>query len=710
MYLFISFIILLVIIASAYKDNITKSIYHGNWKELLKVPIILLSIVVIPIMLSQIVWKKQYFESAEEKMEFAERYNLKDLYNNSYKEYAEEHPENLSVQFAYLSYSLNKNKKVNCGFTRQMYKDTNLYAAKISNLFIDLKCNPERFSIDKLSTYKDTTSEINHLKGMYYHIEGNWEKALSHYKKALEINPNFQITYQQIIALLRNYEPILLDNFMLNTLSNPNVSRYIKNDYYFYHGHWGAYFYNLYFNGAFSTSWGVFIAAFLVSFIWLYYLRTMDIFNREKWSYIFIVFILGGVFTNLCLPIYDFARLKIGFDINGNALNDFLYSTIVIGGSEELVKFLPWFLFGYFTKRLKEPFDYILYASVAALGFAFVENLMYLENYGNITIRALITSVAHMFDAVIIAYAFIIVKFRMPKNSKYKYPVLIAGFLLAILAHGFYDFWLISESVSDYQIITMIFFIISLHIWFFFKNNAMNHSPYFSGNEIFNASKQKDVLYISVFSILMLQYLLLSKDFGAKSVDGFFIKEVVFSGIFLVYFNQQINQFKVTKNAWNKLTLSKVLPMKSLKRIFNALAERGYQIRFGESLHDYTNTFNSSTQDLKGLKLRFFAPKTNPYIGDKLPVTGYCARNISVNEDLDWYLVTLDQPIYYSRFLPNQIIVRHKYESESLLKDKVEIYFMFIPDTSILKKDNIKLQELRYAGRAYARHLNGRDF
>lgn len=708
MSLFISFVLLIIIIAFAYRENIIKSLYHGNWKALLKVPVLLISIVILPLIITQIVWQKQTFESAEKKMEFAVRYKLKDFYEKSYKAYAEENPTNASIQFAYLSYFLKNHNKVNCDVARQMYEGKDHYSAKTSKLFIDLTCDPESFSFDRISDFKDTTSEINHLKGMYYQANGDWEKALIRYEQALEINPNFQISYQKIIALLRSNESQLLEDFMLKHLRNPNISRYAKNDYYFYHGHWGAYFYNLYFNGAFSKSLGVFIAAFLVSFIWLYYLRTMDVFNREKWSHIFIVFTLGGLFTNLCLPIYDFARLTIGFDLNGNAFNDFWYSTIVIGGAEELVKFLPWFLFGYFTKKFKEPFDYIIYASVAALGFAFVENLMYLENYGNITIRALITSVAHMFDAVIIAYAFIIVKFRLPKNSNYKIPVLIAGFLLAILAHGFYDFWLISDAVSGYQVITMIFFIISLHIWFFFKNNAMNHSPYFLGNEIFNARKQKDVLFIAVFSILMLQYLLLSKDFGANTIDSFFRKEVVFSGIFLIYFNEQLNKFKVTKNVWNKLTLSRVLPMKSLKKLFNVLAERGYQIRFGESLYEYTKAINQPTKELKGLKLRFFAPKSNPYIGDKLPITGYCARNISVNEDPDWYLVTLNRPLHYGTFLPNQIIVRHKHESESLLKDKVEIYFMFIPGAAILRKDNINLQELRYAGRAYSRPLNGR--
>ena len=115
-------------------------------------------------------------------------------------------------------------------------------------------------------------------------------------------------------------------------------------------------------------------------------------------------------------------------------------------------------------------------------------------------------------------------------------------------------------------------------------------------------------------------------------------------------------------------------------------------------------------KDLRGLELRLFAPKSNKYIGNKLPVSGYCAKSVTVNGDPNWYLFTLNTPIVYSDFLSDQIIVRNKNEGDSLISDKIEIYFMFIPNYSILQKSTIDIQELRYAGRAYSRPLNKNQF
>lgn len=706
----VSFLFVFVLVT--YRNRLREAVEFGTWRKSLKIPLVILVLVIVPMIIMNVYFENRYFNSQEEKMEFAQRYKNEKLYHEAFLEYAKENSENPVIQIEYLDFYFEDYlKRFSCNVAADMYSDKESDAAKIARTYAEFRCGKSTIDLKEINSLPDSFIGVDFLKGLYYEYHGDWELGVNYLEKEIKNAPDFSAPYREIVRVLSQYDIKKLDEFMLNNTFKEQVSYYQKNDYYFMKGHWVAYFNNIYVNRTFNTSWIIFFAAFMVSFAWLYYMRLMDFYNREKWSHIIFVFILGGLFTNLCLPIYDYARVVLNFGINGEALNDFMFSTIVIGGAEELVKFLPWFLFGYFSGRLKEPFDYILYASVSALGFAFVENFTYFENYGNITIRAMVTSVAHMFDAVIIAYAFVIARYRLPKGSPYKIPVIIAGFLLAMLAHGFYDFWLISNSVSDFRLMTMIFFVISLHIWFYLKNNAMNHSPFFKGNERFNVQLQKDVLFLSLISVLMLQYVMMSYDFGARNLDSFFFKEIFFVGVFLVYMSVQLNKFEIAKGVWYKLSLSRLFPTESISKIFTKISESGYSIMNEYAYGDgYRNNIPRRAADLRGLELRLFAPKSNKYIGDKLPVSGYCSKSIMVNGDPNWYLFTLNSPIDYGSFLSDKIIIRNKEESETLLEDKIEIYFMFIPKTSLLQESNIDIQELRYAGRAYSRPMNKQGF
>ena len=157
------------------------------------------------------------------------------------------------------------------------------------------------------------------------------------------------------------------------------------------------------------------------------------------------------------------------------------------------------------ARKAKEPYDYMLYASISALGFAFAENLNYLENPGNIMVRSIMSTVGHMFFASIVAYTFIISRYKT-KNKTMKILWPIIGFVLAALGHGFYDFWLISEAVSQYSFLTTIFFVISLHIWFVLHNNSINNSPFYTKSR-FNSDIQLNLITIGIIGVMMFGYL-----------------------------------------------------------------------------------------------------------------------------------------------------------------------------------------------------------
>ena len=87
------------------------------------------------------------------------------------------------------------------------------------------------------------------------------------------------------------------------------------------------------------------------------------------------------LFTFLVYPISDFFELTFNLQMKGDFYHDLIYSSVVIGFVEELVKIIPFLLLLKFFKFIDEPYDYILYASSSALGFAFMENMIYFEDY-----------------------------------------------------------------------------------------------------------------------------------------------------------------------------------------------------------------------------------------------------------------------------------------------------------------------------------------
>jgi len=120
------------------------------------------------------------------------------------------------------------------------------------------------------------------------------------------------------------------------------------------------------------------------------------------------------------------------------------------GIPEELSKFLIFMILIWRNKDFDEYMDGIVYASFIGLGFACVENIMYVfsaasESFGSgigtSIVRALLSVPAHFLFGVVMGYFLSLAKFKPEKRGTY----LVTGLLLAMLAHGLFD-WLLMAS------------------------------------------------------------------------------------------------------------------------------------------------------------------------------------------------------------------------------------------------------------------------
>ena len=178
-------------------------------------------------------------------------------------------------------------------------------------------------------------------------------------------------------------------------------------------------------------------AALLIIFIY-----RQDKYQKEPFKSLYKAFfggMLAVVFTIVTVRIIDYTIGLIPY-LNQTVFYD---SFITAGIPEELCKFLVFMIFIWNDKNFDEYFDGIVYASFISLGFATVENIMYVMpgGIGTGIVRALISVPAHFLFGVILGYFLSLAKFNSGKKGRY----IIIGLLIAMAAHGMFD-WLLMFS------------------------------------------------------------------------------------------------------------------------------------------------------------------------------------------------------------------------------------------------------------------------
>lgn len=146
---------------------------------------------------------------------------------------------------------------------------------------------------------------------------------------------------------------------------------------------------------------------------------------------------------------------------------------LVAGFTEEAFKFMAFFFLIWKSSHFNEKFDGIVYAVFISLGFAGIENILYVFNYGEVTAytRAFISVPAHALFGVTMGYYFGLAKFYTKKRKSF----LIRAILYPIILHGVFDFILM---LQNYRLLAgFIPFVIYLYIDGLYKmKNISNRS------------------------------------------------------------------------------------------------------------------------------------------------------------------------------------------------------------------------------------------
>ncbi|MCT4543453.1 MAG: PrsW family glutamic-type intramembrane protease [Vallitalea sp.] len=171
-----------------------------------------------------------------------------------------------------------------------------------------------------------------------------------------------------------------------------------------------------------------------------------DRYDKEPIHLLIKIFLLGALSI---LPVLLIEWILSLFNIFSGMLNIAYTAFIVAGFSEELVKREVVLRFAYNHKAFNEKLDGIVYAVYSSLGFATVENIMYIVfRYAHVSSvgiqRAIFSVPAHMLFAITMGYYLSLAKYSEDER-KMKYYLRLS-LLIPILLHGIYDYILMSQN------------------------------------------------------------------------------------------------------------------------------------------------------------------------------------------------------------------------------------------------------------------------
>ncbi len=179
------------------------------------------------------------------------------------------------------------------------------------------------------------------------------------------------------------------------------------------------------------------VAPAMIIIIYIYF---KDKFEKEPILFLFKNFLLGATVSILItLILGTIVSMLIPITDDKSILQMFIKAFVIVALVEEFSKYLIVRYYAQRNKEFNEPFDGIVYAVMVSMGFAVLENILYVFQYGVATgiTRAFTAVPAHATFAILMGYFMGKAKF-----SKNKMRLNFTGLLFATLFHGAYDFFL----------------------------------------------------------------------------------------------------------------------------------------------------------------------------------------------------------------------------------------------------------------------------
>lgn len=189
----------------------------------------------------------------------------------------------------------------------------------------------------------------------------------------------------------------------------------------------------------------------------LVYVYIRDKYDKEPLGLLLKTLLAGALTT---IPILLVGTWLSKFLVYFTGLQVAAYNAFIVAAfNEELFKFAALFFLIWRHKEFDEKFDGIVYAVFVSLGFAWVENIMYVLQYGQeVAYSRAVTAVPmHAILGVTMGYYFSMAKFFEKRRT----INFLSALFMPVLLHGIYDFILMSQ----HEMYLLIFIPFLFYLW-----------------------------------------------------------------------------------------------------------------------------------------------------------------------------------------------------------------------------------------------------
>ena len=203
------------------------------------------------------------------------------------------------------------------------------------------------------------------------------------------------------------------------------------------------------------------------SLLWLWFWVREEEKKPEPAGLLTVIFILGMLAVILVLPIQKFIKMNVsayGWQLT-------LWAT-----AEEMIKFIAVMLILYKTRQIDEATDWPIYLITAALGFAALENALFLlkpfalgeTTVGLLTgqLRFLGSTLLHAVSSGIVGISMGLSLYMRPlRKSLY----LLSGLLVAIALHTTFNFFIMKNSGDGFLQVYSFLWVVSVIVILLFE-------------------------------------------------------------------------------------------------------------------------------------------------------------------------------------------------------------------------------------------------
>ena len=213
-----------------------------------------------------------------------------------------------------------------------------------------------------------------------------------------------------------------------------------------------------------SSLYAVLVPALLPVILIIFYIYKKDKVEKEPLGLVFKTLIWGAILSLPCAGIEAFMEMiiKIFFE-EGTVTYAAVENTVGVALIEELAKYIVIMLFIWKNDNFDYRYDGIVYAAAASLGFAALENVLYLIQFGtDISLgRALFAIPGHTTFSVFMGLYLSRAKEALCNNQPFRVKRFkFKALLVPTIIHGIYDFLLDENLQEDFSFIFILFVII----------------------------------------------------------------------------------------------------------------------------------------------------------------------------------------------------------------------------------------------------------